>query len=87
MADERRLTIELDAETPAGLTGVDEVGGKAAALGNYAVFTGDYENLFAVPGELAAASAEQLQAVAAQVFRRNNMTVGILRAPQQEETP
>jgi zinc protease len=63
------------------------INGKAAALGNYAVFTGDHENLFAVPGRLAAATAGQLQAVAAQVFRRNNMTVGILRGPQQEETP
>jgi zinc protease len=63
------------------------INGKAAALGHYEVFTGDHENLFAVPGKLASATAGQLQEVAAQVFRRNNMTVGILRAPQQEETP
>ena len=43
--------------------------GKAAALGRYAVFTGNYENLF---------SAEGLQAVASSVFRRGNMTVGVL---------
>ena len=63
------------------------INGKAAALGHYEVFTGDHESLFAVPGKLASATAGQLQEVAAQVFRRNNMTVGILRAPQQEETP
>ncbi len=61
------------------------IDGKASALGNYAVFTGDYENLFAVPENLAAATAEDLRAVAEQVFRRSNMTVGILRAAGEEE--
>ena len=63
------------------------INGKAAALGNYEVFTGDHENLFRVPARLASATAGQLQEVAARVFRRHNMTVGILRAPQQEEAP
>ena len=57
------------------------IDGKAAALGNFAVFTGSYENLFAMPEEISAATGEQLQAVAAKVFRRGNMTVGVLRAP------
>ncbi len=52
--------------------------GKAAALGRYAVFTGNYENLFSAPEEISAATAEQLQAVASAVFRRENMTVGVL---------
>jgi zinc protease len=57
------------------------INGKASAIGNYEVFTGDYENLFAVPEDLALTTAADLQAVAADVFRRDNMTVGVLRAP------
>ena len=60
------------------------INGKASALGNYEVFTGDYENLFAVPEQLGAATAADLQAVAAKVFLRSNMTVGVLRAPLDE---
>jgi len=57
------------------------INGKAAALGNFAVFTGSYENLFSLPEEIGATTTEQLQAVASSVFRRGNMTVGVLRAP------
>jgi len=57
------------------------INGKASALGNFAVFTGSYENLFSLPEEISATTAEQLQAVASKVFRRGNMTVGVLRAP------
>jgi len=57
------------------------IDGKASALGNYEVFTGDYEGLFAVPERLSAASAADLKSIAAKVFQRNNMTVGVLRAP------
>ncbi len=57
------------------------IDGKASALGNFAVFTGSYENLFSLPEEISATTAEQLQAVASSVFRRGNMTVGVLRAP------
>ncbi|MBT8426757.1 MAG: insulinase family protein, partial [Erythrobacter sp.] len=57
------------------------INGKASALGNSAVFTGSYENLFSLPEEISATTAEQLQAVASQTFRRGNMTVGVLRAP------
>jgi zinc protease len=60
------------------------INGKASALGNYEIFTGDYENLFAVPEQLGAATTAELQAVAANVFRRSNMTVGVLRAPLEE---
>jgi zinc protease len=64
--------------------GLQTIDGKASALGNYAVFTGDHENLFAVPEELAAATVEDLRGVAARVFRSSNMTTGILRAPDGE---
>ena len=63
------------------------IDGKASVLGNYEVFTGDYENLFAVPEQLAEVTAADLQAIAAKVFRRDNMTVGVLRAPLDGENP
>ncbi len=57
------------------------IDGKASALGNFEVFTGSYENLFSLADEVAAITAEQVQAVAAKVFRNGNMTVGVLRSP------
>jgi zinc protease len=57
------------------------IDGKASALGNYEVFTGSYENLFSEPDEISAVTREQLKAVAASVFRRSNMTLGVLRSP------
>ena len=64
--------------------GLQTINGKASALGNFEVFTGDYENLFAVPKQLSDATAAQLQDVAGKVFRDDNMTVGILSAPPEE---
>jgi zinc protease len=61
--------------------GLQTIDGKASAIGNFDVFTGDYENLFAIPEDLSTITPEELQAVAAKVFRRANMTVGVLRAP------
>ncbi len=65
------------------------IDGKADALGNFEVFYGGYENLFGLPVEIDQLTAENLRAVAADVFRRNNMTVGVLRSPEAlaEETP
>jgi zinc protease len=60
--------------------------GKAAALGEYEVFNGDYEALFAVPEQLAETTPEGLRSVAATLFQRDNMTVGVLRAPVGDET-
>jgi zinc protease len=57
------------------------IDGKASALGSYELFTGSFENLFSEPDEISAVTREQLQAVAAKVFRRSNMTLGILRSP------
>ena len=63
--------------------GLQTIDGKASSLGNFEVFTGDYENLFAIPGKLSEITTAQLQAVAAKTFRDDNMTVGILRAPEE----
>ena len=60
------------------------IDGKASAIGNYEVFHGNYEKLFRLPMDMEAVTAEDLRAVAAKVFRVNNMTVGVLRAPDAE---
>ena len=63
--------------------GLQTINGKASSLGSFEVFTGDHENLFAIPERLTAITPTELQAVAAKVFRTNNMTVGTLRSPTQ----
>jgi zinc protease len=60
------------------------IDGKASALGNYDVFHGNYEKLFRLPVAMESVTTEDLRAVAAKVFRVNNMTVGVLRAPAAE---
>jgi zinc protease len=57
--------------------------GRASALGNYEVFQGDYEALFAVRDALAAVTAAELRDSAAKVFRAENMTVGVLREAEE----
>ena len=61
------------------------IDGKASALGNYAVFHGNYEKLFRLPVDIEAITTEDLRAIAAQIFRVNNMTAGVLRAPDAED--
>jgi zinc protease len=60
------------------------ISGKAAGLGEAAVFHGSYEKLFELPGNIEAVSADDLKAVAAAVFRRDNATIGALYAPAAE---
>ena len=60
------------------------IDGKAGALGRAAVFHGAYERLFDLPQEIEAVTADDLRAVAATVLRRNNATIGALRAPVME---
>ena len=67
--------------------GLQTIDGKASSIGNFAVFTGDYENLFAIPERLTATTPEDLRAVAAKVFRPANRTVGVLRAPLEGGKP
>jgi len=63
--------------------GLQTINGKASSLGNFEVFTGDYENLFAIPERLSNITPAELQAVAAKVFREDNMTIGVLRLPDK----
>lgn len=60
--------------------GLATINGKAAALGDAEVFLGDYQLAFALPDKLAAITTEDIQREAKRIFRRNNMTVGILRS-------
>jgi zinc protease len=64
--------------------GLSTIDGKAAALGRAEVFFGDYQQAFSLPKELAVVTTAEVQAVAADVFDRNHMTVGVLRSPPAE---
>ncbi len=54
------------------------ISGKAQAIGQFEVFHGDYTKLFSSADRYEAVTAEQIQQVAAKVFRKSNRTVGIL---------
>ncbi len=60
------------------------ISGKAQALGTFEVFHGDYAKLFAVPQAFDAIDNETLKRVAAQVFRADNRTVGVLLPAAKE---
>lgn len=55
------------------------IDGKASALGTFEVFHGEYEALFDLADALAAVTADDLRAVAREMFRPANATVGVLR--------
>ncbi len=62
------------------------IDGKASALGNFEVFHGSYEKLFDRSDAVDAVTVEDLKAAAAEVFRINNATIGVLQsAPEPEE--
>ena len=65
--------------------GLATIDGKARAIGQFEVFHGSYERLFDVPAAVAGVTNEELRSVAASVFRRNNMTMGVLQAPATPE--
>ncbi len=66
--------------------GLATIDGKAAALGRAEVFFGDYQQAFSLPDDLAGITTAQLQEVAADVFERRRMTVGVLRSPTEDDT-
>ena len=61
------------------------ISGKADAVGEYEVFHDDYEALFRLPGRIDIVAAKDVRETAAEVFRANNMTVGVLKAPEENE--
>jgi zinc protease len=61
------------------------INGKAASLGEAAVFRGSFEKLFDLALEIEAISGEEVKTVASSVFRRSNATIGALYAPAAAE--
>ena len=62
------------------------IDGKAEALGTFEVFHGGFERLFERPADVDALSADALRQIAERVFRRQNATIGVLRAPAGDES-
>ena len=54
------------------------IDGKAALLGQFEVFEGDYRKLFDSPAAFDKVTREDLQKAAALVFQKNHRTVGVL---------
>ena len=65
--------------------GLATIDGKASAVGHAEVFFGDYQAAFLLPDQLGDITAEQIRDVAADVFNRKRMTVGVLRSPAGED--
>ena len=65
--------------------GMSTIDGKASALGDFEVFHGSYERLFDRSDAVDATTVEDLQAAAAEVFRINNATIGVLQSPAEVE--
>jgi zinc protease len=59
--------------------GVSTLDGRAQLLGEYAVLHGDYRKLFAAPAAYDRVTAAQVLAVAQDVFKPEQRTVGVLR--------
>jgi zinc protease len=84
VADDGITAAELDKARNIILAGfwrgLATINGKASALGNFEVFNGDYEKLFRLPDDIENVTADDIQEVAAKIFRPGNMTVGVLRS-------
>lgn len=61
--------------------GLATINGKAAALGEFEVFHGDFRKLFDAPGVYAAVTADAVRDAARQAFDQNRRTVAIMRSP------
>jgi zinc protease len=67
--------------------GLQTISGKAQALGEYAVFHGDYRKLFDAPEAYAGITAAQVREAAAAVLTKRNRTLGILEPPAPPPAP
>jgi zinc protease len=63
------------------------IDGKAALLGQFEVFEGDYRKLFDSPARYEKITREDVQQVAALIFRKNHRTVGVLQSPPEGAAP
>ncbi len=60
------------------------ISGKAQALGTHEIFHGNYTALFNAPAKVDAVTADQVKAIAATTFRKQNRTIGrLVPAPTQ----
>jgi len=57
------------------------IDGKAALLGQFEVFEGDYKKLFDSPALYERVTRADVQKAAALIFQKNHRTVGVLQAP------
>jgi zinc protease len=97
LIDEEIARMAKDGPTPAELSkarnqalasfwrGLETIDGKAEALGRYEVLHGDYRKLFEAPKVYEGITAEDVRAVATNVLRRSNRTVGLLESPAGAE--
>jgi zinc protease len=60
------------------------INGKAALLGQFEVFEGDYQKLFDSPAVYEKVTRDDVQKAAALVFQKNHRTVGVLQAPAEK---
>ncbi|MBY0573949.1 MAG: insulinase family protein [Undibacterium sp.] len=61
----------------------ETINGKAAQLGEYEVFFGDYKKVFDAPAEFSKVSSADIVRVAAKYFQQSQRTVGVLAAKQE----
>jgi zinc protease len=61
----------------------ETINGKAAHLGEYEVFFGDYKKVFDAPAEYNKVSAADIKTVAAKYFTKSQRTVGVLAAKEE----
>lgn len=61
----------------------ETINGKAALLGDYEVFFGDYRKLFEAPADMKKVTPADIQRVAAKLFRQSQRTVGVLAAVEE----
>lgn len=57
---------------------LETINGKAAALGHYEIYRGDYRTLFQMPERYARVTGKQVQDLARRIFPERNRTVGVL---------
>lgn len=61
----------------------ETINGKAAQLGEYEVFFGDYKKLFDAPEAYRKLTTADIQAVAGKYFKKSQRTVGVLAATEE----
>ena len=63
--------------------GLETINGKAAMIGEYETFFGDYKKLFDAPAAYNKLTPAEIQQVAARYFKKSQRTVGVLAAQEE----